>query len=262
MADDRFKSSIAGLSRALGKRVACHSDPVGEAMERRAAVQAEFARQEQRRTWILGGSAAVLGVMGVVTGILYLARAPDIPGIAPATAVAQAPEPPTPPVVVPPPAPVQIAVAETEAPPAPAPLARAEPASAEPPPVVASLTRDEIRELQTRLARFGFDPGPFDGDAGRLTHAAVEQYQQTRGLPDTGAPNRVLLDQLRQDYTLPVEAPRPPVRQAQRSWRQEPAPAPAPAYQGAPPARRPSGFLESLRSADNSLSRWLNSLSR
>ena len=41
-------------------------------------------------------------------------------------------------------------------------------------------------EIQTRLKSLGFDPGPLDGDWGRLTMAAVKAFQKARGLEVDG----------------------------------------------------------------------------
>ena len=102
--------------------------------------------------------------------------------------------------------------------------------------------------MQKRLAGFGFDPGPVDGNSGRLTEAAVGRYQEKRALPRTGKPDRALLDQLRQDPAAPKVDPPPQV--VQRS------------LQSNPPPRNASGPLDFLRTADSNISRWLNSLSR
>ena len=75
-----------------------------------------------------------------------------------------------------------------------------------------ALGRKEVREVQTRLRALGFNPGPVDGDAGRMTATAVTAYQEKRGLPQTGELDRALLDQLRQDPE-PKAAPAPQVAQ-------------------------------------------------
>jgi hypothetical protein len=54
-----------------------------------------------------------------------------------------------------------------------------------------------ISELQTRLSRLGFSPGPIDGVAGPITLAAIKRYQQSRSRPQTGIVDDELLDQLR-----------------------------------------------------------------
>src|SRR5882757_9386835 len=109
MADDRFKDSLAGLSRVLSERAASHPDPVGEAMERRAALLAQFDKQEHQTRWLLvGGAAAALASAGVTILILFLvwppgSPSPVLPSIgAPATRAAPvvAAEPPPPPIAL------------------------------------------------------------------------------------------------------------------------------------------------------------------
>ncbi len=46
-----------------------------------------------------------------------------------------------------------------------------------------NVTPDIVRSLQTALKTANFDPGPIDGVLGRQTLAAVESYQQAKGLP-------------------------------------------------------------------------------
>ncbi|MCP5152891.1 MAG: SEL1-like repeat protein [Ectothiorhodospiraceae bacterium] len=60
-----------------------------------------------------------------------------------------------------------------------------------------ALTRNEVRELQRRLERLGFSPGPADGVAGRRTRAAIRAYETRVGRPRTGKPSRDLLEDLR-----------------------------------------------------------------
>jgi len=43
-----------------------------------------------------------------------------------------------------------------------------------------------VRELQERLERLGFDPGPLDGIFGPRTEAAVTRFQRSRGLVPDG----------------------------------------------------------------------------
>lgn len=262
MADERFKTSIAGFSQTLGERMAAHPDPVGEAIERRLAVQAEFARQEQRMKWMLRAGAAAMALC-VAACIVYFTR-PQTPATiavaeVPPPAAAAAPEPAVvTPVSAPEPA---VAAAPTPAvaspavssPAASSPVASAPASAPAPAPEAAPappLGRDDVREVQMRLYRLGFDPGPADGDAGPMTQAAITRYQQKRELPETGTPDRALLDQLRQDPAPPVEMPRQVAQR--RGWhdasRAQPTAAPS----------RPSGFLDSIREADSRLSRWLN----
>lgn len=63
----------------------------------------------------------------------------------------------------------------------------------------ASLSYEEVRELQARLRGLGFDPGPVDGVAGPLTTAAIKRYQVARQRPETGLLERQLLQQARQE---------------------------------------------------------------
>jgi peptidoglycan hydrolase-like protein with peptidoglycan-binding domain len=109
-----------------------------------------------------------------------------------------------------------------------------------------ALARDDIREIQARLLSFGFDPGPLDGNLGRMTVIAVMNYQQQRGRAQTGQLDRALLDQLRQDPAPKVAASQP---QQLRTSRAPP-----------PPQRRSDGF-DFVRDADARLSRWFQSLS-
>jgi peptidoglycan hydrolase-like protein with peptidoglycan-binding domain len=122
---------------------------------------------------------------------------------------------------------------------APAPSSAAAPtmpaASAAPEP----LRGEEVREIQKRLQGFGFNPGPADGVVGRMTAAAVTNYQLSRGQAQGGDIDRDLLEQLRQDSAPQVAAP--PQRTAQRARAQV-------------AARRP-GPLDQL-------GRWLDSLVR
>lgn len=66
------------------------------------------------------------------------------------------------------------------------------------PPAEDPMSRDEVRELQSRLNNLGHDSGTPDGIAGRMTRNAVRAYQQQAGIPADGHPNRVLLEQLRE----------------------------------------------------------------
>jgi len=189
----------------------------------RAAAQAALAKQERRGWFILGGAAAAVAVACVVAGIVCASH-----GSAPPPApTAEVGSPPVPPVVI-------------------------QPSAAELVPL--PLDRREVREVQTRLFRFGFDPGPADGDAGHQTRVAAARYEQKKGLPGTGSADRALLDALRQDPAPQIEPPRQIANRG--SWRDTPA------SSAATPARRSPGFLDSLRSADNSLGHWLNSIGR
>jgi len=43
-----------------------------------------------------------------------------------------------------------------------------------------------MREVQRKLAQYGYDPGPIDGVRGRRTINAVKQFQRDRGLENDG----------------------------------------------------------------------------
>ena len=64
------------------------------------------------------------------------------------------------------------------------------------PPDANGLTKADRMALQRGLKRAGFDPGDIDGVIGRGTTAAIEAYQQSRGLPANGVPSRELLARL------------------------------------------------------------------
>lgn len=48
--------------------------------------------------------------------------------------------------------------------------------------VVAPLSADDVRQLQTKLAEFGFSPGKVDGIAGPKTLGALNAYRSARNL--------------------------------------------------------------------------------
>lgn len=54
------------------------------------------------------------------------------------------------------------------------------------PATTSGATSSEVRDIQTGLARLGYDPGPADGVAGPRTREAIRQYQQVNGLAMTG----------------------------------------------------------------------------
>ncbi|MCC5858037.1 MAG: lytic murein transglycosylase [Ectothiorhodospiraceae bacterium] len=62
----------------------------------------------------------------------------------------------------------------------------------------APLHRDEVKELQRRLNEQGFQAGEVDGIPGRMTRAALQAFQLSRGLPADGHPDRAMLERLRQ----------------------------------------------------------------
>jgi len=71
------------------------------------------------------------------------------------------------------------------------------------------MTRDEIREIQQRLAVLGLTPGIDDGLMGKKTTRAISQYQKISGFPINGAPSQAILASLREK--TPGVRYRPPV---------------------------------------------------
>jgi hypothetical protein len=273
----QFEQSLAGLSRSLGERAALHPDLVAEAAARRAAVLTQIRAEDRRLKLVVGVAGAAVAAVCLAAAIVFFtapfgprAAAPVATARAQPAAAAPAVDPPPPvqtadvePAPAPPvpaPAPPVPAPAPPVAAPAPVPVADPPPvstASAEPSP--APLARDDVREIQTRLLAFGFNAGPADGNAGRATEGAIMNYQQKRGLPQTGTPDRALLDQLRDDPAPKVVAqqPQPPGRTQPQN-----------AYQNAPPSRaanpgtqRRGDGLDFMRDADARISRWFQSLS-
>ena len=49
-----------------------------------------------------------------------------------------------------------------------------------------ALNHEQIQQVQKHLKDAGFDPGPIDGILGESTRAAVREFQQKHGLPQTG----------------------------------------------------------------------------
>ncbi len=66
-----------------------------------------------------------------------------------------------------------------------------------PSPAVPISDRGQIAELQDHLNALGFDAGPADGLFGRRTIGAITAFQASLDLPETGTPDRALLDRLR-----------------------------------------------------------------
>lgn len=58
-------------------------------------------------------------------------------------------------------------------------------------------TRGQIAEIQRLLTQRGYDPGPVDGYFGRKTAAAIEKYQQDRGINRKAMPIAELIVHLR-----------------------------------------------------------------
>jgi peptidoglycan hydrolase-like protein with peptidoglycan-binding domain len=54
-----------------------------------------------------------------------------------------------------------------------------------------------VREVQSSLARLGYDPGPVDGAMGPNTAAAIRGYQQQNGLLVDGRASPALAEHLR-----------------------------------------------------------------
>ena len=69
--------------------------------------------------------------------------------------------------------------------------------------------RDRIVEIQTLLSLLGYNAGPADGVAGRLTIQAILQFQKAQKLPSTGRPTANLVKQLRLAAAPPVPEPPP-----------------------------------------------------
>lgn len=73
------------------------------------------------------------------------------------------------------------------------------------------LTWAEVLDLQKRLASLGVNPGPLDGINGPRTTAAVQRYQELKGLAATAKVDRRMLKLLQQDAgsSAPLEARAP-----------------------------------------------------
>lgn len=230
--DALFIDVMADFSRKLSERVARQSAGglAGAAQERREALKAYDRRR--RRQQIMTGGVAVGALIAL--GIASLTPPTAAPVAAP-PAVAAAPAEPAPPVMV-------AAAQPTVLPDAASTVRPAEPApsSTAALPAPELLRGEEVREVQKRLQGFGFNPGPADGVAGRMTAGAAMSYQQSRGQPQTGDVDRELLERLRQD-PAPQVAPPPVTRTAQRTRTQT-------------AARHPGPF--------DQLGRWLDSLVR
>lgn len=212
--DAMFIDVMSDFSRQLSERVARQSAGglAGAAQERREALKA-YDRTRRRQQMLTAGVA--VGAL-IALGIASLAP-PIAPPVAAPPAVAAAPTEPAPPVMV---AAAQPTVLPDVQPTAPA----TEPATPSVAPAAIAapepLRGEEVREVQKRLQGFGFNPGPADGVAGRMTAAAVMNYQQSRGQARSGDIDRDLLEQLRQDPAPQVASPPPPVvRTAQRAAR-------------------------------------------
>jgi hypothetical protein len=245
--DERFKQSLAGLSHRLGERVAGYSpdDRQAAAEARRAALQAYDLERAHRLKLVLSAVGGIVVAAGIAWFVIDVPPVPSLPRLTASlerahpsegTAVAPAPPPPA----------VQ-GVSATVREETPIVLAPVASAPVEPSPEQAPLRRDEVREVQTKLRSFGFNPGPLDGAAGPMTLAAVGRYQQDRGQQQTSTVDRDLLEQLRQDPAPPVAAP-PPV--AQRVAQ------PSPSRPTNSSGTRSSDPFEPFRNALDRFDRW------
>jgi hypothetical protein len=227
--DALFIDVMADFSRKLGERAAQQSAGglAGAAQERREALKAYDRRRRRQQIMTAGVAMGALIALGIAS-----LTPPTAAPVAAPPAVAVAAAEPAPPVMV-------AAAQPTVLPDATSTVPAAEPAPSSTPPLAAPeppLRGEDVREVQRRLQGFGFNPGPADGVAGRMTAGAVMSYQQSRGQPQTGDIDRELLEQLRQD---PAPQVAPPQRTAQRARAQ---------------ARRSNPFDE--------FGRWLNSIVR
>jgi hypothetical protein len=57
--------------------------------------------------------------------------------------------------------------------------------------------RATVRDLQLRLTKLGYDPGPADGQMGPKTRAAIRAYQKNSGLRADGQVTASLMQRLR-----------------------------------------------------------------
>jgi Putative peptidoglycan binding domain len=258
--DEISKRSVADLARRLAERAAQQRavDPSAAVAERRAALEAYDQARERRL--IVGLSVAVAVTVGA--GIAYLVSTVDSRPVPPVPSVAARPEPASSlertsaaPAAAsldsPSPAASVAYTPAVEAASAPAALAEdKQPAPVAATPSDAPLRRDDVREIQARLRSFGFNPGPVDGTAGRVTEGAVRRYQQDRARPQTGEIDRQLLEQLRQDPAAQVAQ-----QVAQRAAR----PDGRATHSSAP---RRSDPFEPVRTAGDRFGRWLDSLTR
>jgi hypothetical protein len=276
-----FQQSIADLSRRLGERGAKQSasEPEAAAESRRRAMKSYERERARKLRLVLGGVGAVAVTAGIAWFVVFLAE-PEAPAAssqivsaqpappAPASPVAMAstvPEPPAPQTAeAPPPPAAPPPVVDTQLaspPPSPAPpqtvaAPPSDPPPVEPAPAARPLRRDEIREVQKRLAGFGFNPGPADGVAGRQTEVATQRYLEARGQPQMPPTEPQLLDQLRQD-------PAPQVAQTpQVAQRSQPRAGQAGQAANSPPARRSFDPFEPVKVAGAEITRWLQSAFR
>jgi len=104
------------------------------------------------------------------------------------------------PIINRPPRPVASAPAPKPAPvaaPAPAPAAPVVTSQPAAPDLSRTLTRVEMREVQTLLKSAGYDPGPADGLMGPKTRTAIMSFAESHGVELTAEPQLRLLEALR-----------------------------------------------------------------
>ena len=85
------------------------------------------------------------------------------------------------------------------------------------------LGRDGIREVQNQLIALGFDPGAADGQAGPVTVAAAQQYDQSRGGSGRVSIDSALLARLKADTAPRLTYDQVAARSQSRSEAQAPA---------------------------------------
>jgi len=57
---------------------------------------------------------------------------------------------------------------------------------------------ETIRQIQTGLAKLGYDPGTADGVAGTKTRLAIRAFQQEAGMPADGVPSQEVVQRINQ----------------------------------------------------------------
>ncbi|TAJ36754.1 MAG: peptidoglycan-binding protein [Reyranella sp.] len=203
-ADEAFKESLAAFEQQLDRRFKdlplSRPEPVGRA----AAIAERPARAvlpTLSRFPVVMVSAAVAAASVSILVMQLLKTAPVTAAPSPAPAVALRPPSATD-VVPPPPPPAAPVMIESRAAPAPQPAAKAEPPTPPAPRDRGRLNAGEVREVQARLAILGFNPGPADGAAGPQTSAAVRRFEEATGRPPTGAVDREIWTQLRNEPAL------------------------------------------------------------
>ena len=77
-------------------------------------------------------------------------------------------------------------------------LMELEPYAVEPEPLGRGAKGEQVREIQDRLLKLGYDLGRWgaDGDYGRATEAAVASFQEEMGLPATGSADVITIEAL------------------------------------------------------------------